>query len=118
MNKIKLVQPLCYLIVCFMVCIITLMPVHAFAQRYKAIVAENHYFFDTAAFKACHASTVVLLPGNKLMAAWFGGAYEGSPDVCIWTSIKEDSSWARPGKSCHRHPTGWKAGCLLESCII
>lgn len=30
------------------------------------------------------------------MAAWFGGEYEGSKDVCIWISINDDKQWTAP----------------------
>jgi predicted neuraminidase len=43
----------------------------------------------------CHASTIAETDGG-LIAAWFGGRYEGSPDVGIWLSRHTDSSWTRP----------------------
>ena len=76
-----------------------LLHIHAFAQPAKVVVVENGFIFDTATFKACHASTIVKLSGGTLMAAWFGGEQEGSPDVCIWTAVKKDSGWTQPVKT-------------------
>ncbi len=50
-------------------------------------------------FASSHASTVVELNGGKLMAAWFGGTAEGSPDVGIWgsrASSGESPGWSAP----------------------
>jgi len=68
----------------------------AFAQTTTLQILEEGYIFDRAEFKSCHASTLVQLGHGKLMAAWFGGAHEGSPDVCIWMSIKENVGWTKP----------------------
>jgi alpha-L-fucosidase len=57
-------------------------------------VSEN--IFETAAFDQCHASTLIELKDGSLMAAWFGGAYEGSKNVAIWASVKKGSSWSSP----------------------
>ena len=66
---------------------VLLMPANALAQIPNISLIESGFIFDTAVFKSCHASTVVQLANDKLMAAWFGGDHEGSPDVCIWTAI-------------------------------
>lgn len=47
-------------------------------------------------FAACHASTLVELEKGKLMAAFFGGAYEGFKDVCIYTATFEKGKWGPP----------------------
>lgn len=67
-----------------------------FSQLPKLTLIKSDFIFDTASFKSCHASTVVQLANDKLMAAWFGGEEEGSPDVCIWTAIKNGNGWAEP----------------------
>jgi alpha-L-fucosidase len=54
--------------------------------------------FENPPFTACHASTLVELDNHRIMAAWFGGSYEGSNDVCIWISIFNDTSWSSPLK--------------------
>lgn len=75
------------------------MNINVYAQPYKLTVMESGFIFDTAAFQSCHASTIVELKNDELMAAWFGGAHEGSPDVCIWTAIKKNGSWTTPVKT-------------------
>ncbi len=45
-----------------------------------------------------HASTIVELQNGDLLAAWFAGAYEGHPDVKIWTARREKGAltWTTP----------------------
>lgn len=78
--------------------VISISTTGAFGQQIKPRVLEQGYIFETADFKACHASTLVDLGNGKLMAAWFGGDHEGSPDVCIWIAVKEDKGWTKPVK--------------------
>jgi predicted neuraminidase len=50
-------------------------------------------------FASAHASTIVELKDGSLMAAWFGGTAEGSPDVAIWASrVRADRrrEWSFP----------------------
>lgn len=42
-----------------------------------------------------HASTLVEVEGG-LLAAWFGGTEEGSPDVVIWASTSVNGKWSVP----------------------
>lgn len=61
-------------------------------------VVEQGFLYEEAAFPSCHATTVVQLPTGEMMAAFFGGTYEGHPDCCIWTSRYNASSkrWSAP----------------------
>lgn len=43
-----------------------------------------------------HASTLVEYQPNKIMAAWFGGKYEGANDVGIYSSVYKDKKWSTP----------------------
>lgn len=43
-----------------------------------------------------HAATLLEYLPNKIMAAWFGGSYEGAKDVAIYTSKLEDKGWTKP----------------------
>jgi predicted neuraminidase len=61
------------------------------------LVAET-YLKDTTAFKACHASTLVRLPDGDILTAWFGGKFEGSPDVSIWLARRNGNIWSAPKK--------------------
>ena len=62
----------------------------------KLQLLESETVFSDAPFRSCHASTLVELTGNKIMAAWFGGLREGNPDVSIWMSIRENGKWSVP----------------------
>ncbi|WP_238160899.1 sialidase family protein [Flavobacterium cupreum] len=43
-----------------------------------------------------HAATLVEIKPNQLMAAWFGGKYEGAKDVGIYFSLYKDKKWSVP----------------------
>ena len=63
------------------------------------IVQTNHqYLFEEAPFRSCHASTIAEMENGDLVAAYFGGSYEGCEDVCIWVSRKSigDQEWSAP----------------------
>jgi predicted neuraminidase len=72
---------------------ILLMTTTTFAEQLGLVKAE--FIFDTASFAACHASTIVESRGG-LVAAWFGGTGERSPDVGIWLSRYEQGHWTAP----------------------
>ena len=48
-------------------------------------VRSSQFIYDTASFASCHASTIVETP-KGIMAAWFGGKFEGDKDVNIYAS--------------------------------
>lgn len=66
------------------------------AQPTQVTLVSNELIMQRPPFAACHASTITALPGGQLMAAWFGGAHEGSADVCIWTAVYNKGSWSAP----------------------
>ena len=57
---------------------------------------KEFVFTEGVRFEQCHASTLLYLPGGKILAAWFGGSREGAEDVMIWTSCREDGVWSVP----------------------
>lgn len=57
---------------------------------------KSDFIFTTAPFPSCHASTIVELRNGDLLAAWFGGADEGEPDVAIWGSRRVGDKWSEP----------------------
>lgn len=56
----------------------------------------GEFIFENAPFPSSHASTIVELPNGELMASWFGGTYEGNPDVAIWGSRRSNGKWSPP----------------------
>lgn len=57
---------------------------------------REYLFEEDRPFKSCHASTVVALPGDDLLVAYFAGSKEGNPDVAIWCSRRTGGVWAPP----------------------
>lgn len=72
----------------------TASPLTAAEGQAKAIVLGEDIFVR-APFANCHASTIAETPAG-LVAAWFGGTKEGSPDVKIWVSRHDGASWSAP----------------------
>ncbi len=59
---------------------------------------SNENVFEHPPFKSCHASTIVALPGDKQMCAWFAGSGESNPDVAIWSSVRINGEWQKPSE--------------------
>jgi predicted neuraminidase len=58
------------------------------------VITINEFIFeDDRPFLSCHASTLELLPGGGVIAAWFGGTQEKAGDVAIWTAHRDDKGW-------------------------
>jgi predicted neuraminidase len=53
------------------------------------------FVFESAPLPQCHAATIVETK-EGLVAAWFGGRHERSPDVGIWLSRHSDGKWTVP----------------------
>src|SRR5690606_20569982 len=53
-------------------------------------------FGDDRPFAQCHASTLLQLPNNKWLVAWFGGSREGNDDVGIWLAERFQTRWSPP----------------------
>ena len=58
------------------------------------IVQQN--VFDVPVTKNSHAATLVEMMPNRIMAAWFGGSYEGAKDVGIYASFYDGKAWSVP----------------------
>jgi alpha-L-rhamnosidase len=71
----------------FFICISSL--VHA------QTVSSSQFIYDTASFASCHASTIVETP-KGILAAWFGGKFEGDRDVNIYASWLVNNKWSAP----------------------
>lgn len=59
------------------------------------IGSEMIYDRNNSPTPQCHASTIADTP-TGLVAAWFGGRHERSPDVGIWVSRRLGSTWSSP----------------------
>jgi predicted neuraminidase len=56
----------------------------------------QEFIFEKAPFPSCHASTLVEADPGHIVAAWFGGADEGEPDVGIWSAHRKEGKWTPP----------------------
>lgn len=57
----------------------------------------EHAFGDVRPFAQCHASTLVRLPEDRFLVAWFAGTRESTEDVAIWAAERDQSgSWSPP----------------------
>ncbi len=60
-------------------------------------LGPSEFIYESAPFPECHASTIAESP-DGLVAAWFGGTSERSPDVGIWLSRHENGKWTSPAE--------------------
>ncbi len=51
---------------------------------------------DDKPFDSAHASTLLELKDGGVLAAGFGGSWEGNPDVAIWTARRVEGVWEKP----------------------
>ena len=58
-------------------------------------IVRSEFIYETAPFPSAHASTIVATR-DGLVAAWFGGAREGAPDVGIWLARHAGGKWGAP----------------------
>ena len=64
--------------------------------RRNRIGVHEHIFGDDRPFEQCHASSLVQLPNNRILAVWFGGTRERNPDVAIWLAERFRGRWSAP----------------------
>lgn len=77
----------------------------------RALILKDEFLYETASFPSCHSASLCELPNGDILATYFGGAREGAPDVCIWTSRKrklQDGSMQE----------GWEAPVLVADGIL
>jgi predicted neuraminidase len=63
------------------------------AQETGQAVMRTEFIYETAPFPSCHASTLAQTR-DGIIAAWFGGKHERSPDVGIWVSRRDARGWS------------------------
>lgn len=61
----------------------------------QTAIVNSEFIFERPRFPSSHASTIAETR-EGLVAAWFGGAYERSPDVCIYLSRHNGRKWSEP----------------------
>ncbi len=74
---------------------LVLLSVNCMAQTSWRI-AQQELIFTDPPFASCHASTIVEVNPDKMMAAYFAGTEEGNKDVGIWLSTLEKGKWSKP----------------------
>lgn len=65
-------------------------------QEPKAYHITNTFITLQPVTTNSHAATLVEIKPNEIMAAWFGGKYEGAKDVGIYFSTYKNKTWSAP----------------------
>lgn len=80
------------------------------------IVHTEHIFSEERPFLACHASSLIELPGGGFLVVWFGGTRESADDVAIWSAVRRGAGgWSGPRlvakveESAHWNPVIFRA---------
>lgn len=67
------------------------------SNEWKKGILVDEFVYDSAPFPSVHASTIAETPSG-LVVAFFGGEYEGHPNVCIYVSRHTKKRWTAPQK--------------------
>jgi len=87
------------IMICVLITFVTILPgisiksTNNAAPRNSDAIVKAEFIFENASFPSCHASTIAETKGG-LVAAWFGGTREKSPDVGIWVSRRDKTGWS------------------------
>ncbi|RYF22281.1 MAG: glycosyl hydrolase [Flavobacteriales bacterium] len=65
-------------------------------KKIKAVNITQSYIAENPITTNSHAATLAEVKPGQIMAAWFGGKYEGAKDVGIYFSTYKDKSWSAP----------------------
>ncbi len=66
-------------------------------HKWKEGILVDEFIYDSAEFPSVHAATIAETPSG-LITAFFGGKYEGHPEVNIYTSRYTATGWTQPVK--------------------
>ncbi|MWB93292.1 glycosyl hydrolase [Flavobacterium sp. GA093] len=80
------------IIVLFLVCI----SCTSVKQKNQAYNITSTFITEKPVTANSHAATLVEYKPNQIMAAWFGGKYEGAKDVGIYSSVYKEKVWSSP----------------------
>lgn len=75
-------------------------------------VSTNEFLYETADFPSCHAASIAECANGDLLSTYFGGSYEGCPDMCIWTQRKKLIRRGRKGQP-NTYQEGWSEPVLV-----
>ena len=64
--------------------------------RYEPLVPKQLLFSSPTPFNSCHASTVLPMSDEQILAAYFAGDKEGADNVGIWLSRCDHGRWQAP----------------------
>lgn len=66
-------------------------------NRWRNGILIDEFIYESAPFPSVHAATIVDTPSG-LLTAFFGGEYEGHPEVSIYISRHTSGHWSEPQK--------------------
>lgn len=84
-----------YLFLLFVFFSLSLIANDSIAWKKGIIIDEFVFERDTINYPSVHAATIVETP-TGLLTAFFGGQYEGHPDVKIYISKRKNEKWTEP----------------------
>ncbi len=90
-------------------------PVNDSSDREMNVIS-NEFLYEKTDFPSCHASTIAELNNGDLLVAYFGGAHEGNPDVCIYTQRKR--LLKRDTKHGNVYEDGWSSPVKVADGIL
>ncbi|MBS2100909.1 sialidase family protein [Carboxylicivirga linearis] len=62
----------------------------------KVIDLQSEFAYNDTIPPSVHAATLEEISNNQLIAAWFGGSYEGAKDVGIYSAFYTQNKWQKP----------------------
>ncbi|KAK3262843.1 hypothetical protein CYMTET_28325 [Cymbomonas tetramitiformis] len=72
-------------------------PEFLFGGEWRATKSEAKKYLREPPMPACHAGTLLQLPGGHVLVSWFGGLDEGTEDVAIYVATRYPSTAKRLG---------------------